>query len=99
MLPRYEIGPPSIKLTAAEEQTLRDGGTVQQAIMIDLASGMATGSAADADHSSHGPRARRLLMVKDVAAPQSIIADRLLDYEAYPRMVKGCDKIEPYTLT
>ena len=94
MLPRYESGPPSIKLTAEEEQTLRGGGTVQQAIMICLASGMATGSAADGD--SHGPRARRLLMVKDVAAPQSIIADRLLDYDAYPRMVKGCDKIEPY---
>ena len=39
---------------------------------------------------------RRLLMVKDVQAPPSIITARLLDYEAYPRMVKGCDKFSKY---
>lgn len=96
VLPRYEIGPPTIKLTASDEETLRSGGTIQQAILIDLVSGEAAGSADEGDHSAKGPQARRLLMVKDVAAPQSIIADRLLDYASYPRMVKGCDKLEQY---
>jgi hypothetical protein len=39
---------------------------------------------------------RRLLMVKDVRAPADVIAGRLLDIDAYPRMVKGCDQTTTY---
>ena len=39
---------------------------------------------------------RRLLMVRDVAAPAWVVMDRILDFPAYPRMVKGCDALVPY---
>lgn len=99
VLPRYEIGPPDLKLSASEAKRLQDGETIMQAILIDLQSGKAVGSAGSSDADADvqgGKRARRLLMVKDICAPQSIITERLLDYEAYPRMVKGCDVLQPY---
>lgn len=39
---------------------------------------------------------RRLLMVRDVATPAWVVMDRILDFPAYPRMVKGCDAMVPY---
>ena len=39
---------------------------------------------------------RRLLMVRDVATPAWVVMDRILDFPAYPRMVKGCDTLVPY---
>ena len=39
---------------------------------------------------------RRLLMVKDIQAPPHIIFSRILDLEAYPRMVKGVDGVKIY---
>ena len=40
--------------------------------------------------------ARRLVMVKDIKAPQELIFGRIMDLEAYPRMVKGCDRTTNY---
>jgi len=40
--------------------------------------------------------ARRLVMVKDVQAPPEIILDRIMDIDAYPRMIKGCDGTKTY---
>ena len=39
---------------------------------------------------------RRLIMVRDVATPAWVVMDRILDFPAYPRMVKGCDALVPY---
>jgi len=39
---------------------------------------------------------RRLLMVKDIKTPKHIIFGRILDLEAYPRMVKGVDALKTY---
>ena len=39
---------------------------------------------------------RRLLMVRDVATPAWVVMERILDFPAYPRMVKGCDAMVPY---
>ena len=39
---------------------------------------------------------RRLLMVKDIKAPRDVIFGRILDLEAYPRMVKGVDGLKIY---
>ena len=39
---------------------------------------------------------RRLLMVRDVGTPAWVVFDRILDFDAYPRMIKGCDSIIPY---
>ena len=35
-------------------------------------------------------------MVKDVRAPAEVITSRILDFDAYPRMIKGCDSLEKY---
>ena len=43
--------------------------------------------------------ARRLVMIKDVKAPADIITSRILDLEAYPRMVKGCDYTQNYEVS
>ena len=67
-----------------------------QAILIDTSTGQELGSAGAGDAPASGPRARRLLMVKDIPAPHAIITDRLLDYDAYPRMIKGCDSLQQY---
>ena len=39
---------------------------------------------------------RRLVMVKDVQAPPDIITQTILDIDAYPRMIKGCDSTSTY---
>jgi len=40
---------------------------------------------------------RRLLMVRDIATPGWVVMDRILDFAAYPRMIKGCDSMVPYS--
>ena len=35
-------------------------------------------------------------MVRDVDAPSEVIWSRILDFEAYPRMIKGCDDCRVY---
>ena len=77
-LSQYEIGPPSIRLSADDEDKLRRGETLQQAMV------------------QEDGIARRLLMVKDIPAPPDVVAGRIIDIDAYPRMVKGCDRTSSY---
>ena len=39
---------------------------------------------------------RRLIMVRDVETPAWVVMDRILDFDAYPRMINGCDALSPY---
>lgn len=39
---------------------------------------------------------RRLMMVRNIPAPSSVVLDRILDIDAYPRMVNGVDRTERY---
>lgn len=77
----YEIGPPSILLSPADESRLAEGEALMQAIVQE-------------DGVS-----RRLIMVKDIKAPPEVITGRLLDIDAYPRMIKGCDQTATYETT
>ena len=77
----YELGPPSILLTQADEEKLGRGETLMQALVKD----------------ERDPTDRRLLMVRDIAAPADIILSRVNDLEAYPRMIKGCDECSVYS--
>ena len=43
--------------------------------------------------------ARRLIMVKDVRAPPSVITRKILDIDAYPAMVKGVDSTATYSMS
>ena len=43
--------------------------------------------------------ARRLIMVKDVRAPPSVITRKILDIDAYPAMVKGVDRTATYSMS
>ena len=79
-LPPYEIGPPSMVKLTPDDEAKLQEG---QAIMQAMVLNRNDGT-------------RRLLMVKDIKAPVSVITDRLLDYDAYPRMVKGCDALSTY---
>jgi len=74
----YEIGKPSIRLSAEDEAQLAAGQALMQAIV------------------QEDGETRRLLMVKDVRAPPDVITSRILDLDAYPRMVKGCDRTATY---
>ena len=80
-LTKYEIGPPSIQLSADDEERLLAGETLQQALVQE-------------DGVS-----RRLLMVKDIKAPPSIVTGRIVDIDGYPRMVKGCDRTSTYEVS
>jgi len=35
-------------------------------------------------------------MVRDVEAPKDVVLERINDFDAYPRMVKGCDGCTVY---
>jgi len=39
---------------------------------------------------------RRLLMVRDIQSPAYVVMDRILDLDAYDRMVKGVDRVRRY---
>ena len=76
----YELGPPSVLLSSADEEKLASGEPVTQAFVNE-------------DGGS-----RRLLMVKDIHAPADVIMGRILDFDRYSKMVKGCDSCVPYSL-
>mmetsp|Transcript_33723 Transcript_33723/g.110028 ORF Transcript_33723/g.110028 Transcript_33723/m.110028 type:complete len:286 (+) Transcript_33723:58-915(+) len=80
----YVLGPPTVLLSREDEEELADGKTIMRVI-----------SNRPADESREGG-ARRLLMVRDVAAPKDVVLDRIGDFAAYPRMVKGCDACHVY---
>lgn len=42
---------------------------------------------------------RRLLMVKDIFAPADVVMGRILDFDRYKDMVKGCDECERYEMS
>ncbi|KAL3895064.1 MAG: hypothetical protein SGPRY_013621 [Prymnesium sp.] len=42
---------------------------------------------------------RRLLMVKDIKAPAEVTMGRILDFDRYGEMVKGCDSCERYEMS
>lgn len=77
----YEIGPPSVLLSAADEEKLASGDPITQAFV-------------NADGHS-----RRLLMVKDIKAPVDVVMGRILDFDHYREMVKGCDSCERYEMS
>eukprot|EP00967_Tisochrysis_lutea_P153205 scaffold301845_cov27-Tisochrysis_lutea.AAC.2 len=76
----YLLGPPTLLLSASDEESLSCGSTVVRALL--------TPQPPSADERREGGT-RRLLMVRDVAAPKSVVMARINDFEAYPRMVKG----------
>jgi len=74
----YEIGPPSLLLSAKDEGRLRSGKAVMQALVSD-------------DGQAH-----RMIMVQDIPAPSSVVMERILDLNAYDRMVAGVDRCVTY---
>ena len=75
---KYEIGPPSLLLSPADEEKLKGGGALMQAIV------------------QEDGITRRLVMVKNVPAPADVVSGRILDLDAYPRMIKSCDRTATY---
>eukprot|EP00962_Isochrysis_galbana_P051796 scaffold23219_cov131-Isochrysis_galbana.AAC.5 len=79
-LPPYVLGPPTVLLSREDEDELKSGRAIMRAITAPRA--------LQADEQREGGT-RRLLMVRDVKAPKHVVLDRINDFEAYPRMVKG----------
>ena len=77
----YELGPPSVLLSAADEDELTAGESVTQTFV---------------NEDGHS---RRLLTVKDIEAPSEVVIGRILDFNRYSKMVKGCVQCTPYSLT
>ena len=76
----YLLGPPTVLLSQEDEDELQAGNTIMRAITAPTTN-------QQTEHKEGGTR--RLLMVRDVKAPKDVILDRINDFNAYPRMVKG----------
>lgn len=83
----YVLGPPTVLLSRADEEELTAGKTIMRALVMPRAP--------STDERREGGT-RRLLMVRDVKAPKEIVLERIGDFDAYPRMVKGCDGCKVY---
>lgn len=77
-LTRYEVGPPSLVLSADEESKLRAGKAVMKAL------------------ASDDGESQRLIMVQDIQAPASVVLGRIVDFDAYDRMVSGVNSCVTY---
>lgn len=74
----YKVGPPSVLLSSRDEQCLRSGKPVMQALVAE--DGVT----------------RRMIMVQDIPVPSSIVLGRIMDLNAYDRMVSGVDSCVRY---
>jgi len=74
----YEIGAPSLLLSARDEDRLRAGRPVMQALV------------------GEDGQTRRLIMVQDIPVPSSVALGRIMDVDAYDRMVSGVDRCVTY---
>ena len=81
-LPKYSLSPPSIMLSDGDEEQLAQGRALTQVVVT--------------PNPARREDDRRLIMVRDVKTPAWVVMDRLLDFDAYPRMVKGLELLEPY---
>ena len=81
-LPKYSLSPPSIMLSDGDEEQLSQGRALTQVVVT--------------PNLKRKEDDRRLIMVRDVQTPSWVVMDRLLDFDAYPRMIKACELLEPY---
>lgn len=84
-LPKYSISPPSIMLSDGDEEQLAQGRALTQVVVT--------------PNPARREDDRRLIMVRDIETPAWVVMDRLLDFDAYPRMIKGCELLVPYADT
>jgi len=80
VLTPFEGRPPKLTLDAKDLATLDAGGVVRKRI----------------DSNSDGAEGGRGMVVQDIDAPPDVVWDRILDFDAYPRMVDDVHSLDVY---